>query len=488
MGKKRKKVKRKEKEFSSEASESLNTSGKRSRGTKNLTQGSPTKLIIGFAVPMLLGLLFQQFYSMVDTMIVGKWLGVTSLAAVGSIGSLNFMVIGFCTGVCTGFAIPVAQCFGAGNYRVLRKFVANSFWVSAAFAAVLTVTVCLACYDILVIMKTPDDIIGEAYQYIFVIFLGIPVTFLYNLLSGIIRALGDSKTPVYFLLMSSVINIVLDIVSIAVLHMGVEGPAWATVISQGVSGILCLVYMLKRFEILRIKKDEWKVDLRCIGTLFATGVPMGLQYSITAIGSVVLQSSVNTLGSSYVASVTAGSKVSLFFCCPFDALGGTMATYAGQNIGAKLPDRISKGIKSACLIGSVYAAAAFGVLYFFGKTIALLFLDSDQIQILDRVQEFLFANSLFYIPLTVLNVMRFSIQGMGYSVLAILAGVCEMVARVVVGFGIVPIVGYVAVCYASPLAWIMADLFLIPAYFACLKKKKKLFANELKPDFAVTHG
>ncbi len=223
---------------------------------KDMTQGNPTKLIIGFAFPMLLGYLFQQFYSMVDTIIVGKWLGVSSLAAVGSTGSINFMIIGFCMGVCSGFAIPVAQKFGSKDYHALRKFVANSVWVSVVFAAVMTVVVCLFCMDILRVMKTPSDIIQEAYDYIFVIFLGIPVTYLYNLLAGIIRALGDSKTPVYFLILSSVINIVLDIVSIGVLHMGVAGPAWATVISQGASGLLCLFYMIKNLRSYIFKRTN----------------------------------------------------------------------------------------------------------------------------------------------------------------------------------------------------------------------------------------
>ena len=247
--------------------------------TKDMTSGSPMKLILGFAFPMLLGLLFQQFYSMVDTIIVGRWLGVNSLAAVGSTGSINFMVIGFCVGVCSGFAIPVAQKFGAGDYTALRKFVANSVWISAVFAAVMTVVVCALCMNILRWMNTPSDIIEEAYEYIIVIFLGIPVIFLYNLLSGILRSLGDSKTPVFFLVLSSILNIVLDVASIGVLHMGVEGPAWATVISQGVSGVLCLFYMMKHFEILRIRKEEWRIEGRYIVTLCNMGVPMGLQYS-----------------------------------------------------------------------------------------------------------------------------------------------------------------------------------------------------------------
>ena len=445
---------------------------------KDMTQGSPIKLILGFALPMLLGYLFQQFYSMVDAIIVGKWLGVTSLAAVGATGSINFMIIGFCIGVCSGFAIPMAQRFGAGDYHSLRKYTANSVWASIVFSVVMTVAVCLLCMNILEWMRTPDDIIDEAYQYIFVIFLGIPVTYLYNLLASIIRALGDSRTPVYFLLLSSGINIVLDIISIGVFGMGVEGPAWATVISQGVSGLLCLIYMIKKFEILHIKREEWAYDRQCMKILCAMGIPMGLQYSVTAIGGVVLQAAVNGLGSMAVAATTAGSKISVFFSCPFDALGGTMATYAGQNVGAKKLDRIHQGIKSAVIIGSIYGITAFGVLTAFGKQIALLFVDAGEAQIIDRVHLLLVIISAFYVLLAIVNIVRFCIQGMGFSKLAILAGACEMVGRGVVGFGFVPLFGFTAACFASPAAWVLADAFLIPAYYICMKKMRILFGEE----------
>ena len=244
---------------------------------KDLTQGNPMKLILGFAVPMLLGLLFQQFYSMVDAIVVGKWIGVGALASVGATSSINFMINGFCTGICTGFAIPVAQRFGAGDMKSMRKFVANIVWTAAVIGSILTVVVCLLCHNILVWMRTPADIIDGSYSYIFWIFLGIPVTILYNLVAGIIRALGDSTTPVVFLVLAALLNIVLDIVSVVMIGTGVEGPAIATVISQAVSGVLCLIYMKKKFAILHMEEGEWSPDFRYIGTLLSSGVPMGLQ-------------------------------------------------------------------------------------------------------------------------------------------------------------------------------------------------------------------
>lgn len=439
---------------------------------RDMTKGNVFNIILGFAIPLLLGMLFQQFYSMVDTIIVGKYLGVSALASVGSTGSINFMIIGFCMGVCNGFAIPVAQKFGAGNFKKLRKYVFNSGFLAIVFSVVMTLIVCVFCRQILIAMRTPEDIIQGAYSYIYVIFLGIPATYLYNLLSGIIRSLGDSKTPLFFLIISSIINIILDLFLIIYMHMGVAGAAWATVIAQAVSGILCLIYMRKKYSVLKFESDELKIDGYCIRRLCYMGVPMGLQYSITAIGSVILQAAVNGLGSIIVAAVTAAGKISMFLCCPFDALGSTMATYTGQNIGAGKLERISEGIKKSMIIGSVYSIVALMISVFFGKSLALLFVNENEIEILAKVSENLIIVAALYIPLCIVNVVRFTIQGMGYSTFAILAGVCEMIARALCGFILVPIFGYVAVCLASPVAWIFADAFLIPAYKYVINKSK----------------
>ncbi len=367
---------------------------------------------------------------------------------------------------------------GQGDYHALRKYVANSAWLTLAFAGVMTVGVCALCRQILMWMNTPSDIMDGAYGYIFIIFLGIPVTYLYNLLSGIIRSLGDSKSPLIFLVFSSILNIALDMTLILVFRMGVAGAAWATVISQAISGIACLIYMMKRFEILKITKEEWRLDGKYAAVLCNMGIPMGLQYSITAIGSVILQTAVNMLGSTAVASIAAASKIGLFFCCPFEAMGSTMATYAGQNVGAGKLDRISKGIKSTCIMGLVYSVAAFVLLTVFGTTIALLFVDASETLILQNVRWFLMINSAFFFPLALVNIVRFTIQGLGFSRLAILAGVCEMAARSIVGLGFVPVFGYIAACFASPIAWICADLFLIPAYLYVMKKLREMLEKD----------
>lgn len=445
----------------------------KSNAIKNMTEGSPMKLILHFWVPLFIGMLFQQFYNMMDSMIVGRTLGPQALAAVGGTGSINFMVIGFCMGVCNGFAIPVAQSVGAKDESSLRKYVANSAWLSAVFAVITTIVVCLLCRNILFWMDTPSDIFEGSYEYIFVIFLGIPVVYLYNLLAGILRALGDSKTPLYFLVISSLLNIVLDLIAILVFDMGVAGAAWATVISQAISGVLCLLFIVKKYPVLKISKEEWRPNSWFIQKLCMIGIPMGLQYSITAIGSVILQTAVNSLGSTAVAAVTAGNKISTLFCCPFDAMGSTMATFAGQNRGAGKFDRVTDGIKTCTFIATIYSVIACAILIIFGQKLALLFVDGEEVEIIKNAALLLKWSSIFYIPLALVNIIRFAIQGMGFGTLAIFAGVFEMIARGGVGFILVPMFGYIAACFAGPVAWIMADMFLIPAYFYVIRKLKR---------------
>lgn len=442
-----------------------------------MTEGSVTGHILRFALPMLLGYLFQQFYSMVDTIIVGKYLGVKALAGVGSTGAINFMIIGFCMGICSGFCIPVSQCFGARNYNKMRRFIANSIWVSLFFAVVLTVGVCALTGKILRLMNTQDDIYSYAYTYIFLVFAGIPATLLYNLTSCIIRAFGDSRTPVYFLLLSSGLNIVLDLFSIAVLGMGVEGAAYATVFSQFVSGALCALYMYKHFEIVRFSRREMAPDRALIKELLFMGIPMGLQYSITAIGSVILQTSVNGLGYKAVAAVTAGSKTRLFFYTPYDALGGTMATFAGQNVGACRFDRVKEGVLKATGLGFAYSVIGIVLMLTLGGFFCGFFVSSSEAEIISMAKYYLVADAAFGFFLTLVNVYRFAMQGMGFSGLAITAGILEMIGRSLVAFALVPVFGYKAACYASPAAWIFADLFLVPACFWCIRRLHRQYGT-----------
>jgi putative MATE family efflux protein len=443
---------------------------KSSSPAKDLTVGSPMKLILGFAFPMFLGLLFQQFYSLVDTMIVGKYLGVDPFAGVGSTGSLNFIVIGFCMGLCSGFSVPISQSFGAKDFPLLRKMVTNSVWLCTFFSVVITTLMLVFCRPVLTLMNTPENIFEYAYIYIFIIFAGIPCTILYNMTAAILRALGDSKSPIIFLAISSAINIGLDLLLIIVFRMGVEGAALATVVSQGVSGVISIIYIKKKFDILAMEKGDWKLERHLAGKLTGVGIPMGLQYSITGIGSVILQTAVNGLGSIYVASMTAGSKINIFLACPFDALGQTMAPYAGQNIGARKLDRVGKGLRAACIIGFIVSGLMVVIVKLFGGQLTMLFLDEKDPVIMQNSTQFLIIVSAFYCLLTLVNTVRFTIQGMGFSSLAIIAGVMEMIARGIAGMLLVPSFGYIGACYSSPLAWLLADAFLIPAFFLCKRK------------------
>ena len=441
--------------------------------TKDMTSGSPMKHVLSFTIPLIFGNLFQQFYSMVDTIIVGRLLGTGPLAAVGSTGSINFFIIGFCLGICSGFSIPVAQRFGSKDFSDLKRFVGNIIWLSAAFSVLMTLLTVALCRPILEWMSTPADIINDAYSSIVVIFWGIPFIVFYNVLAGLLRAVGDSRTPVFFLVAASLLNIGLDFLLVLVIPMGVAGTAWATVISQAVSGLGCFLFILKKMPLLHVGREDLKPRPRYMKRLCGMGLPMGLQTSITAVGNVILQTSVNGLGSVAVASVTAASKLSSFFSTATDSLGVTMSTYAGQNIGAGKPERIGKGLKAGMFIGSIYSVLALGITFFFGKSLVHLFVEGSQEVIINQAYQYMLVNALFFIPLTGVNAIRLLIQGMGYSKLAMFAGVFEMVARGVTGLVLVPAFGFIAACFASPIAWIMADFFLILAYRRVMRQVRR---------------
>mgnify|MGYP002561311388 CR=1 FL=1 len=451
--------------------------------TKDMTQGSPLKLLLAFAVPLMLGSLFQQFYNLADTIIVGRFVGVEALAAVGSVGGLNYLVLGFVNGIACGFSIPISWTFGAHDHHEMRRYTANTVWLSIAFATVLTIVTVAMTRLVLVWTNTPADIIDLADVYIRTIFAGIPFTLLYNVTSALMRALGDSKRPLYFLLLSSVLNIVLDLVFIINFHWGCAGAAWATVISQGVSGVLCVIYIAFKLPVLRIRKEEWKLSGEHLKNLSYMGFPMGLQNSITAIGSVILSSAVNTLGSGAVAAMTAAGKVQFIFTAPYDSMGMTLATFAGQNLGARKYSRIDKGMRFGILSMFVYSAVSLVVLYFFGTTVALLFVSASETAILADVHTFLVINAATSFLLALLMIVRYIVQGIGYSNYALFAGLFEMVARTLVALILVPRMGFTGASLANPAAWIAANGFLFPCYFHLMKKIRA--RNDEVPDVSI---
>lgn len=449
--------------------------------TKDLTSGSPLKVILLFSLPLVLGNLFQQFYALADTIIVGRFCGVSALASVGATGSVNYLILGFVIGVCNGFAIPIAQLFGARDYKDLRRHVANAAWLCMAASVVLTISTVALTRPMMQLMQTPDDIIDGAVIYIGWIFAGIPFIFLYNMVAAIMRALGDSKTPLYFLILTSALNIGLDLLFIVPFHFGMLGAALATDISQVISGVLSFIYLRRKFDVLKMEKDDLAFSKKASIRLLGIGVPMGLQCSITAIGSVIMQWAVNVLGSTAVAAVTAAGKTQGLLTVPMESVGTAMATYAGQNLGASRMDRVRQGVNSAMLIILIYGVASAFVLHFTDVQIMGLFLDTaKEVDIVAMGREYLFWNSVFFVPLGALIVWRYSIQGLGFSSLAMLAGVAEMVARTAVAIVLVPILGYFGAELSNPAAWIAACLFLYPAYrWTCRQLDNRLLAARL---------
>ena len=445
---------------------------------KDMTVGSPMKLVLGFALPLLFGFAFQQLYSFVDTAIVGKVLGAEKLAAVGSTGSVNFLILGMCNGLCAGMSIPIAQAFGAKDETDLRRHMANAIYVGAVFSVLLAVATALLCPAILRLMDTDETIIGDAIAYIRIIFIAIPVTVLYNMAGGILRALGDSRTPVIFLAVASLVNIALDLLFMIVFGMGVQGAAIATAISQLVSGVGCVIVMVRGYPILRLTEDDRRFRPAYARHLLGIGIPMGLQYSITAIGSVIMQWSVNGISVAAVAAMTASAKVHMFFACIFDALATTMATFAGQNVGAKRMDRVGQGLKAAAILGIVYSLLANAVVWLFGRQLIGLFLDAAETQVIDMALINLKIIVAFYVLLLFVNIVRLTIQGMGFTSVAMIAGVMEMVARIGVALLAVPAFGYVGACMGNPAAWVFADAFLFPCYFHVVRQLRKRFRCE----------
>lgn len=446
-----------------------------------MTSGKPLQLIWQFSIPLVFGNLFQQMYNMVDTIIVGKYLGLSALTSVGATASITFLIIGFCMGTCSGMGVPVAQFFGAGDYTAMRKYVMNAGYLGIFIAAVLTVLTCLLCGSILTWMQTPADIYQGAYDYLFIIFLGIPFTILYNVVSAIIRAMGDSRTPFYFLVLSTLLNVVLDLLFIIVFQMGVAGAAWATILAQAIAGILCFFYMKRKYDILTFTKQEKKLDMSCMKRLAVMSVPMGLQFSITAIGSIMLQSAVNILGSVYVSAYTAAVKVNQLAMCPFDAFATAASTFGSQNLGAKQFKRIRQGLFNSVLIAVIYGVAIGIVLVLAGSKIALLFVDSGETVVLGYIQQMLNYSGCFFWLLAFLNCFRLTIQGLGYSVIAMFAGCSELAARGVMSLAVIPVLGFTGVCLTSPLAWLAANCVVIPVFFAIVRRLERRYTGVGKP-------
>lgn len=439
----------------------------------DMTVGSPLRQITKFALPLILGYILQQMYLVIDAAIVGRWIGVGALAAVGASSSIMFLVMGFCNGACAGFAIPVAQSFGAKDYSKMRLYVANAVRISAVMAMVVTLLSLMFCRRILQMVNTPADIFHDAYIFLMLQFAAIPLTFGFNLFSGQIRALGNSRQPFYFLITSAVVNVLLDVVLILGCGLGVAGAGIATWLSQALSVILCLLYIRKHMQLLIPKGDERRFDNKRTSILLNNGVPMGLQFSITGIGIIMLQSANNALGTTCVAAFTASMRIKYLFTCVFENIGVAMATYCGQNLGARRMDRVIKGVKDAITLMLIYFVFTFALIYPFADWMMRLFVDSGEAEVVGHAAQFMRIANYFYPALGLLTILRYSIQGLGFSNLSMLSGVMEMIARCGVSLWLVPALAWTGVCLGDPVAWIMADLFLIPAFLWVQQRLRK---------------
>ncbi|MGB8454609.1 MAG: MATE family efflux transporter [Anaerocolumna sp.] len=436
----------------------------------DLTTEKPMKVIIGFTIPILIGNIVQQFYYVIDSIIVGQYLGVNALAAVGSTGSLTFLVIGLIMGMTGGFAILIAQRFGAEDMKGVKHYAAMSYYLCVFMAVVLTVGLLLANGWILKVMNTPEEIFPDTYRFIRVIYIGLAATIAYNILASILRALGDSKTPLYFLALSSIVNIILDFLFIAGFSMGVEGAGYATVISQAVASILCLIYMLKKYPILRLKKEDAHFSLTSVKRLIGMGAPMGLQFSITAIGSMTVQVALNGLGPIYIAAFTACGKIQNIITQPFPSLGASMATYVGQNTGAGRYDRVKEGVKADIIISLICSVISMVAVLVFGDILVRLFVTDNSGMVIEKAKIYFYAVAGFYPALGLIFVYRNSLQGLGYGLLTMLGGIFELFARVLVIIVLTKPFGFLGICFANPVAWISALIPLIPAYYHRIKR------------------
>ena len=438
--------------------------------SNSMTQGNPLKVMLQFAFPLLIGNLLQQTYNIIDAAIVGQSLGAQALASVGASTSVQFLVLGFCMGSCTGFGIPVARYFGAGDLKHMKNIIFNGAVLTAVIAVIITVLCTLLCPWILQVLSVQSDIYANAYSYLMIIFLGLPFTLLYNYLSSILRAVGDSRTPFLFLAFSAVLNIFLDLFFILVADWGCAGAAFATIAAQAFSGILCLIVIIRRMEVLWLSKENRVVRGDSITELLQMGLPTGLQFSITAIGSMVMQSANNGLGGDYVSAFTAGAKLKQFTMCPFDAIATSVSVFCSQNYGAGKIDRIHKGLRQGIAVGVGYGLFAGLILIFAGRPLSMIFVSKDASGVLDASAKYLRCMGYFYWSLGILNVTRMVTQGLGHSGRAFFSGVMEMIARTIVSLGFVETFGYTAICFADQTAWIAACCYIAPTCLYCLKK------------------
>lgn len=442
----------------------------------DMTKGKPSSLILKFIWPVIVGNIFQQLYNMVDTIIVGRCVGFEALAAVGATGTISFLILGFAMGLTTGFTVITSQKYGAGDSEAVKTSAANAMVLSVGVVAVLTFVSVAGMPTLLRWMHTPDDIFQMSLDYITIICYGLGFTVLYNILASLLRAVGNSKTPLYFLILSAALNIILDLVLIRNFGMGVKGAALATIVSQAISGILCFAYIIFRVPTLMPRLNAIKLDTYMMSNQLKIGLPMALQYSITAVGTIIVQSALNMLGSVAVASYTAANKVSTLVTLPYSAFGVTMATYSAQNRGINDIDRIKKGNAVANHMSFIYSLVIFALAMPLLPLMLKLFVDSssgvDFDTVLSYAKTYMIISGINFTPLGVIFILRNTLQGCGFSVVAMFGGVVELVSRVLIAFIASRYMSFAGVCAADGLTWLVTGIYFFIVYMHKLKVMK----------------
>jgi putative MATE family efflux protein len=440
--------------------------------TNELTTGKPMKILLKFSLPILIGNIVQQLYYLIDSIIVGRFLGVDALAAIGSTGSVTFLFTGWIMGMTGGFSILIAQRFGANDTKGLKRYVAMSYYLCIIMAVLLTTVLLLSNQWILMVMNTPAEIFHDTYRFMRVVYIGITATIAYNMFNSILWALGDSKTPLYFLLISSILNIILDFLFVAILPFGVAGAGYATVVSQITASVLCFIYMLRKYPMLRLKREDAIFSGAIVKQLIRIGGPMGMQFSITAIGGMVVQMALNGLGPIYIAAFSASGKIQNIIVQAFPSLGVSLAAYVGQNTGAGKDDRVREGVRAAVIITIIWSVFALLFVLIFGAKFADLFVDDSSGMVFENARTFFYVVAAFYPILGLLYLYRNALQGLGDGFVPLLGGVCELIARITVTILLLKPYGYLGICWANPVAWVMALAPLMFVYYYRMRKQR----------------
>lgn len=444
--------------------------------TKSMTEGNPIRLILLFSLPLIVGNMFQQFYSMADTLIVGRTIGVNALAAVGCTGTLSFFALGFVMGFTSGLSIITAQRFGAQDAEGVKKSFGTSIILSLCLSIIMTALACTFALPALKLLHTPGEILSDAHAYLLIIYLGIPASVLFNFASNMIRALGDSRTPLYFLVLACCINIVLDYAFIMIFGMGVAGAGVATVLAQLLSGICCFIFIKKKMPALWVTREHFRLSLHEVVVYLNVALPMAFQMSIIGIGALILQSALNGLGPVSVAAYAAAQKIDSIATMPLNSLGVAMSTYSAQNYGAGKIDRVRKGVFQCILISLCFSIVMAFVNIFAGSNLAGFFVGNAELEVRSLAKTFLSVNGVFYWVLGLLFIYRFTLQGLGNSIIPTVAGAVELISRALGAVLLVKFFHFRGVCMSNVLAWIGAEILLMTAYYMHMRKLRQVIS------------